>query len=219
MRRRRLGVYLVVVCFVGVGACAGSASSRPAGSGATQPSTVDEFADCVFPTYPNGTYLDENGAPASAPAPQPQPPPAPQHPSGDTGLTGPAEESEVPPDVAHRAQEVAERDSLLGGLLRKGTIEEALRWPGADEQPIGIILDYSFDEPSSLPMGHGAIIDAGSVDAGRAGRYEENGLPSKVSLPESEQDRNTTRAFIFIDTKTWQVYAAQEMNTLDGPPC
>lgn len=207
---------MLVGC-VGLAACGEGASQSNVQSEA--PSSTDPlaaFADCVAPTYPGGTYIDENGSPASAPEPGPPPDRGRGQPSGPPS-SQPAGDPEVPGETADRARTLAEEDRLLGPLLRQATLVDTRPWAGQHDQPIGVILDYKFRAPVDLPMGHGEIIDAGSEDMGTPGKYDDNGLPSKTPLSPDKSLPDTERAFIFVDSQAGNVYAAQPMNDLDSP--
>lgn len=129
--RRHIFRGVMVVVTIGVAGC-GSGKRVSSGVHSHEPpSTESPFAGCPFTTYPGGTYLDENGAPASAPKPGPPPPRSgDQVPSGESDSSVPQGDPKVPPGTATEAKEIALSDRILGPLLREATLVDTLQWKG-----------------------------------------------------------------------------------------
>lgn len=211
------------VCALGVAvASCGDAPADPVGS--AQAETTIDVSSCVPSTLPGGTWIDENGQPRS---PQTGPiignPPesiVPPDPIAAPDTDGPPIVGDVPADILERARSIALNDGLVGDLLRSenATFVLAEPWKGQDGESIGVTLEYRFEKPVELPMGHGVIVAAGP-EMGEQAKYEASGLPTKSEVGASEVWGGVELADVFVSSSKESVYAVQPMTDTARHPC
>jgi hypothetical protein len=213
MRMRRLALLTVAAALVALGSSCGTDGRN--GSRTVGPDSSVDFSGCLFPTLPGGTWVDTEGNvhdPRTAPTPRPVPTPEAGPPTSG-GEEVPAADLDVADPARAAAIRAATSDPIVGSLLsdENATLTSATHWLDQHEQPIGVILGYSFEEPVDLPRGHGEIVLAANPDSGTQGEYEPDGLPTKAGIGSSATWPGTESAQVFVDAETSSVYAVQPM--------